>query len=103
MTNVAPLAPTPNDELSPFEEPEGLDPSSGSENWPDYPIDSVLIRPEARTVYEVVRRIQAGRYIMDPDFQRDFIWDEGKQSRLIESCLMRIPLPVFYLAEQSDG
>ena len=36
---------------------------------------------------------------MDPDFQRDFIWDEDKQSKLIESVVMRIPLPVFYLAE----
>jgi hypothetical protein len=26
-----------------------------------------------------------------------------KQSRLIESCLMRIPLPVFYVAEAKDG
>ena len=40
---------------------------------------------------------------MDPDFQRDFIWDTEKQSKLIESVLMRIPLPVFYLAENEDG
>jgi hypothetical protein len=40
---------------------------------------------------------------MDPDFQREFIWDEIKQSKLIESVLMRIPLPVFYLAEDSAG
>jgi hypothetical protein len=40
---------------------------------------------------------------LNPDFQRDFVWDEFKQSRLIESVLMRIPLPVFYLAEQNDG
>src|SRR5437773_3671200 len=40
---------------------------------------------------------------MDPDFQRDFIWPEDKQSKLIESVLMRIPLPVFYLAEDADG
>ncbi|MGQ0591162.1 MAG: DUF262 domain-containing protein [Gammaproteobacteria bacterium] len=40
---------------------------------------------------------------MDPDFQRDFIWAEDKQSKLIESVLMRIPLPVFYLAEDDDG
>ncbi len=85
-----------------FEEPEGLD-KNGSVDWGDYPIDSVLIRSETRTVYEVVRRIKADQYILNPDFQRDFVWDEFKQSRLIESVLMRIPLPVFYLAEQIDG
>lgn len=80
------------------EEPEGLDKSDGS-----YPIDNVLIRTEQRTLGEVVRRIQQGRYIMDPEFQRDFVWLEDKQSRLIESLIMRIPLPVFYLAENPDG
>ena len=40
---------------------------------------------------------------MDPDFQRDFIWPVDKQSKLIESVLMRIPLPVFYIAENEDG
>ena len=40
---------------------------------------------------------------MDPDFQRDFIWPEDKQSKLIESVTMRIPLPVFYLAENEEG
>ncbi len=72
-------------------------------NWADYPIDTMLVRPESRTIYEVVRRIALGQFVMDPDFQRDFIWDEKKQSKLIESVLMRIPLPVFYLAENPDG
>ena len=40
---------------------------------------------------------------MNPDFQRDFIWPEDKQSKLIESVIMRIPLPVFYMAEDSEG
>ena len=69
----------------------------------DYPIDTVLIRNENRTVHDVLRRIEKGSFVMDPDFQRDFIWQEDKQSKLIESVLMRIPLPVFYLAENSKG
>ncbi len=69
----------------------------------DYPIDTLLIRHESRTIYDVMRRIRQGAYIMDPEFQRDFIWSEDKQSKLIESVLMRIPLPVFYLAEDDQG
>ena len=84
-------------------EPEGLDDADESLEWENYPIDDILVRHEPRTVIDIVRRINSDRYIMDPDFQRDFVWDETKQSRLIESALMRIPLPVFYLAEQSDG
>ena len=92
------LQSVPNTEL---EEIEGID-SEGS-SWGDYPIDSVLIRTESRTIHDVVRRIDQKVYIMDPDFQRDFIWAEDKQSRLIESVIMRIPLPVFYLAEENSG
>ena len=69
----------------------------------DYPLDYVLIRNEARTIYDVLRRINAGQYIMDPDFQRALIWDERKQSKLIESVIKRIPLPAFYFAENRDG
>ena len=72
-------------------------------SWADYPIDTLLIRNENRTVHDVLRRIEKGAFIMDPDFQREFIWEEDKQSKLIESVLMRIPLPVFYLAEDEDG
>ena len=78
-----------------YEEIEGLD----EESWGDYPLDDILIRTESRTIFEVIRRIDDSGYVMDPDFQRDFIWDESKQSKLIESVIMRIPLPVFYLAE----
>lgn len=88
--------------VAPEEDIEGM---GGAEDagWGDYPIDTVLIRNEARTVFDVVRRINKGSFIMDPDFQRAFIWDDGKQSKLIESVLMRIPLPVFYLAEDDQG
>jgi len=74
-----------------------------NDGWGDYPLDSVFVRSETRTVGEVVARINRHRYIMDPEFQREFVWDEGKQSKLIESCVMRIPLPVFYVAEADDG
>ncbi len=80
---------------------EGLDQQNGT--WEDYPLDDFLIRSEARTVHDVIRRIDQSYYIMNPDFQRDFIWGVEKQSKLIESVIMRIPLPVFYLAENEEG
>ena len=84
-----------------YEELEGLDPDGGLLG--DYPIDDLLIRHENRTIYDVIRRIDQGGYIMNPDFQRDFIWPDAKQSKLIESVIMRIPLPVFYIAEDDEG
>ena len=99
--NVAgPIRPEAGSE-SVGEELQGLDLSGGS--WGDYPIDDLLIRNDSRTIYEVVRRIDQGSYVMNPEFQRDFIWTEDKQSKLIESVVMRIPLPVFYMAEDDEG
>jgi len=88
------------------EEIEGIE-STPLDDLGEYPIDSVLIRQEQRSVFEIKRRmdpeLKSGRFILDPDFQRDFVWNIEKQSKLIESALMRIPLPVFYLAERQDG
>ena len=69
----------------------------------DYPLSTMMIRTESRTIHDVLRRIKQEQFIMDPDFQRDFIWSPVEQSKLIESVLMRIPLPVFYIAENEDG
>ena len=85
-----------------IEDIEGLGETSDG-TWGDYPIDTMLIRNENRTVHDVLRRIDKGTFVMNPDFQRDFIWPDDKQSKLIESVLMRIPLPVFYLAEDEAG
>ena len=82
---------------------DGLDEDSEQRSWGDYPIDDLLIRTEHRTIQDIMRRIHSKFYVLNPDFQRDFLWRDDKQSKLIESVIMRIPLPVFYLAENADG
>lgn len=82
---------------------EGLEQDASDSGFGEYPIDSLMIRNEPRTVHEVLRRIEKDQFILDPDFQRAFVWDTVRQSRLIESVLLRIPLPVMYLAENPDG
>jgi hypothetical protein len=81
---------------------EGAENERG-QSWGDYPIDDLLIQTRHLSVRETVSKIKGGRFLMNPDFQRDFVWPEDKQSRLIESVLMRIPLPVLYLAEDDEG
>lgn len=41
--------------------------------------------------------------VIQPDFQRHFVWDTTKSSRLIESTFLDIPIPVIYLSEEKDG
>ncbi len=38
-----------------------------------------------------------------PDYQREFVWDDIMQSRLIESIILGLPIPVIFLAEGEDG
>lgn len=81
---------------------EGLG-SPEDEEGSTYPLRDMMVRAEVRTVADVVKRINNSRYVMNPGFQRDYVWDDRRASKLIESCIMRIPLPVFYVAEGSDG
>ena len=98
-----PIEPPPTSASPPPDAPDEIEGLDAADSWGQYPLDEMLIRNETRSIHEVIRRIRTGRYVMDPDFQRDFLWEEPRQAKLIESVLLRIPLPVFYLAEDSDG
>lgn len=49
------------------------------------------------------KQVTKGKLLLHPSFQRLYVWDRQKATRLIESALMGIPLPVVYLAEEEDG
>ena len=71
----------------------------------DKPFDPKRIRISTRqpTVDQVVERIRREEIDLQPDFQRaGNIWSKPTRSRLIESLLLRIPLPVFYMAADQD-
>lgn len=56
--------------------------------------------PEIDSLY---RKWKDGDLDVQPDFQRGFVWDIVKASRLIESILLDIPLPVIYLSQEKDS
>ena len=56
--------------------------------------------PTVKVLYDDYK---SGYLILQPNFQRYFVWDQSKSSRLIESVLMNVPLPVVYLAQEEDG
>jgi hypothetical protein len=70
------------------------------------PFDPEHIDIETRTttVDLLLSRLRNDMVDLAPDFQRRAgIWTDEKQSRLIESLLLRIPIPSFYAAEKKDG
>ena len=70
------------------------------------PYNPDLIRVDTKqfTIHQIFKLIQDGDIDFSPDFQRHFVWKElEKKSRLIESIMLRIPLPVFYFAQDDQG
>ncbi len=54
-------------------------------------------------VDQIVTRIDHSEIDLSPDFQRKCgIWDDERKSRLIESLLLRVPIPVFYVAADEN-
>ena len=51
----------------------------------------------------LVRRFLQGSIVLNPDFQRNEVWDPKKKSQLIESLMLKIPLPMFYVQSDEDG
>ncbi len=71
---------------------------------PDVPItdpfnpEDIKISGRRLLVEQLVRRLSESEVNLAPDFQRNLIWKPTQKSRLIESLLLKIPLPVFYVA-----
>lgn len=83
-----------------FADHEGVQPYSKG----DIPQDRELVTtPYDAPVKTLADEIQAKDLILNPDFQRQSVWDKGRKSRLIESLLLNIPIPVCFFAEDDDG
>lgn len=71
-------------------------PDDGDKVQP-YDPSKIDIVQETQTLTNLVDRLQYDEIELMPDFQRKAgLWDAGKQSRLIESIMLRIPIPAFY-------
>lgn len=55
------------------------------------------------SLQELQNRVDANDIITDPDYQRRYVYDTKRASKLIESILLGIPIPIVYLAEEDEG
>lgn len=69
------------------------------------PFDPASISLSSKVVAldTVLRRIKNSTIQLAPNFQRNYVWDPERKSLLIESMMLRIPLPMFYVSEGKDG
>lgn len=63
----------------------------------------VNINQKSVTVYNLMERLENGEINLAPDFQRNSnLWNLEKQSKLIESLILKIPIPSFYFDATRD-
>lgn len=64
----------------------------------------VNIGQKPMNVYNLMERLTYDEINLQPDFQRrGGLWTEEQQSQLIESLMLKIPLPAFYFDASEEG
>ncbi len=68
-----------------------------------YDVSKIDILYEPEYVDRLVRKYKFGELNLNPDFQRNEVWGEKQKSRLIESILIKIPIPSFYIDARDES
>jgi hypothetical protein len=75
-------------------------------------VESIVVSPDKRSVYtesadpeidSLHNKFKRGKLVVQLDFQRQFVWDSKRASRLLESALLGIPIPIIYISEEPDN
>lgn len=75
---------------------------SGEINRPFDP-NEIKIDTKQLTIQHIIERLEFDEINLFTEFQRSHnLWDDKKQSRLIESILLNMPLPSFYFDGEKD-
>lgn len=55
------------------------------------------------SIRELWERYASNNLILQPNFQRNYVWDNKRASRYIESLLLGLPTPPIFVAEEIGG
>jgi uncharacterized protein DUF262 len=91
-----------NLELEEPERPEADKSTASGDIAEPFDPREIEVVTKGMTVSLLLRRLNEGELTLQPDFQRSLVWTRDAQSRLIESMLIRLPLPLFYFDASDD-
>lgn len=89
------------------EEDEEISPDENEDNIipfnipPEY--QSIKVDKFDMPVRELWERYANNNLILEPDFQRHYVWDNTRASRYIESLMLGLPTPPIFIAEETSG
>jgi len=68
-----------------------------------YPYKNINIARDTLSAFQLYRKYKNDIIKLDPEFQREGVWNPKQRSELIESIIIGIPLPILYIKENKDG
>lgn len=93
-----------NDNNSNIDLLEGEAPENSCKIESVYPNAEVRVEKAQYSTMHLKRLVEERKELLiDPDFQRNDVWDRKQSAELVESILMGIPIPTIYLFEMKDG
>ena len=80
-----------------------LPPDDADEDF-DFPPANrkIITQPYDLSLQTLVEQWDSKHLIL-PELQREYVWDTGRASRLVESFILNIPVPPVYFAERKDS
>ena len=73
----------------------------GNEGFP--PAERKVVTQSYDLSIQTLKERWENEDLLLPEIQREYVWDNPRGSRLIESLLLNIPIPVLYFAETEDA
>ena len=84
-------------------EPDDLEEADVTEDYEFPPPDRKITTQPYDLSLQTLSEQWKHEILVIPPMQREYVWDKGKASRLIESLLLNIPVPPVYFAERPDA
>lgn len=89
-----------DDELS---DDDGLEDEIEDPEYEPFDPEKISIDTKGLTMEAILRRLEQGTIKLNPLFQRNEVWTSIQKSRLIESLMLKIPIPMFYVSADEKG
>lgn len=85
-------------------EAEGIGEESGEEAEQPFDAEKIRVDQQMLSIKYMLELMEQNLIELNPGYQRRRVWKDNKRkSLLIESLMLRIPIPAFYFYENEDG
>ena len=91
------------EELSELGEKIGIEVDEDEDAIEPFNPEDISIQQKVVPMDVIIRRLKQKSIHLSPSFQRKDVWNATRKSRLIESIMLNIPLPMFYVAADENG